>query len=67
MTSKTVTTLRWLSAADERASRSARAESVTDSPGIIPTCLTATSRCSVSSRHSHTVPMPPWPIAEPTR
>ncbi len=66
-TSKTVTTLRWLSAADDRASRSARAESVTDSPGSSPTCFTATSRVSFSSRHSHTVPMPPCPIALWTR
>ncbi len=66
-TSNTVTTLRWLSAADERASRRARAESVTDSPGSRPTCFTATSRASFSSRHSHTVPIPPCPIAPWTR
>ena len=66
-TSKTVTTLRWFRAAVERASRIARAVSVTDWPGSRPTSLAATSRARVSSRASHTVPIPPCPMARSTR
>src|SRR4051794_40632511 len=64
--SYTDTTCGWFSAAEERASRRARARSGADSPGSTPTCLTATSRPSSSSRHSHTVPMPPRPTARIT-
>jgi hypothetical protein len=65
--SKIDTTFGWLSGADERASRIARARSGADSPGGCPTCLTATSRPSSSSRHSQTCPMPPRPTSRSTR
>ena len=34
---------------------------------ILAASFTATSRISFSSRHSHTVPIPPWPMALTTR
>ena len=35
-------------------------------PGSAPICLTATSRPRTSSRHNHTVPIPPRPMARNT-
>ena len=65
--SKIDTTFGWFSAAECRASRSARAMCMLDSPGRPPTCLTATVRPSRSSRHSQTLPMPPRPTSRSTR
>src|SRR6266540_4216148 len=65
-TSKMPTAFGWLSRAIIRPSRIARRRAVSaPSPyrySAPVTCLTATSRCSVSSRASQTVPMAPAPI-----
>lgn len=70
-TSYTVTTLRLATRAAAHASRSSRAyirsTSGPASPCGARTSLTATSRCSSSSRARHTVPMPPSPSGDRRR
>jgi hypothetical protein len=70
-TSYTVTTLRLATRAAAHASRSSRAYIRSTSPDASPagarTSLTATSRCSTSSRARHTVPIPPSPRGDRSR
>ncbi len=70
-TSYTVTTFPLATRAAAHASRSSRAyircTSSPASPAGARTSLTATSRCSTSSRARHTVPMPPSPSGARSR